>query len=278
MFTLLGLLGLVGTAAATIAPTVTVSSGPVVGTISPPNVPSGVPYANVWLGIPYAKPPVDDLRWRPPQEPESWKEPLLTQKLPNACHQQFSGAKPGCDFLEGLINNPPLEENEDCLYLNVYAPADASSENKKAVMFYIHGGNLQTGSASAATYNGTSLAVNHDDHPGDHQLSDQQYVTYLPILPENRILMTTVFGFIEAPSLDKEDRNPGFVDQRLALNWAYKNIEKFGGDRNKITIFGGLPVAIRSSNCWQTPRALLDNLPSELRLCSRSRQCFSGKR
>ncbi|KAE8423424.1 Carboxylesterase [Aspergillus pseudocaelatus] len=142
MLTLLGLLGLVGTAAAaaaTTTPTVTVSSGPVVGTISPPNVPSGDPYANVWLGIPYAKPPVDELRWRPPQEPESWKEPLLAQKLPNACHQQFSGAKPGRDFLEALINNPPLEENEDCLYLNVYAPADASSENKKAVMFYIHG-------------------------------------------------------------------------------------------------------------------------------------------
>ncbi|KAE8395002.1 Carboxylesterase [Aspergillus alliaceus] len=136
---LLGLLGLVGTAAATATPTVTVSSGPVVGTISPPNVPSGDPYAHVWLGIPYAKPPVDELRWRPPQEPESWKEPLLAQKLPNACHQQFSGAKPGRDFLKALINNPPLEENEDCLYLNVYAPADASSENKKAVMFYIHG-------------------------------------------------------------------------------------------------------------------------------------------
>ena len=50
--------------------------------------------------------------------------------------------------------------------------------------------------------------------------------------------MATVFGFIEAPSLDKEDRNPGFVDQRLALNWTYDNIEQFGGDRNKITIFG----------------------------------------
>ncbi|KAB8211798.1 Carboxylesterase [Aspergillus parasiticus] len=220
MLTLLGLLGLVGTAAATTTPTVTVSSGPVVGTISPPNVPSGDPYANVWLGIPYAKPPVADLRWRPPQEPEAWKEPLLAQKLPNACHQQFSGAKPGRDFLEALINNPPLEENEDCLYLNVYAPADASSENKKAVMFYIHGGNLQTGSASAANYNGTSLAVNHD------------------VILVTINYRTNIFGFIEAPSLDKADRNPGFVDQRLALNWTYDNIEQFGGDRNKITIFG----------------------------------------
>lgn len=57
---------------------------------------------------------------------------------------------------------PPPAENEDCLYLNVFAPPDASSTNLKSVMFWLFGGNNQFGTASLAYYNGSSLAVNED--------------------------------------------------------------------------------------------------------------------
>ena len=93
-----------------------------------------------FLGLPYAAPPVGDLRWKAPVAPANWKGVRDATKFGAHCFQ-------------GHIYNdmvfPDAGESEDCLYLNVYAPADAKSNSKLPVMFWIHGGGYSGGSASS---------------------------------------------------------------------------------------------------------------------------------
>ncbi|KAJ5488048.1 carboxylesterase [Penicillium desertorum] len=201
------------------SPTVTISAGEIIGTtLSPLNQPTSTGHANAYLGIPFAKSPPE--RFSPPETPDSWENPLRAQELKPACIQQATGRTPTQDFLAEEWNIVKLHQSEDCLYLNVYAPEDASPSNKKAVLFWIHGGNLQIGSASFPFYNGTSLAVNED----------------VVVVTINYRL--GVFGFSNCPEICKKERNVGFLDQRLALDWVSRNIEQFGGDATRVTIFG----------------------------------------
>lgn len=119
-------------------PTVTIASGVVVGTATRvSNQPTVTGLANAYLGIPFAKSP--PLRFAPPEAPEPWTTPLVAQTEPAACLQQFLPGDFGTREAT-YFNNPglpPPRESEDCLYLNVFTPQDASVSELKPVMFWV---------------------------------------------------------------------------------------------------------------------------------------------
>lgn len=123
--------------------------------------------------------------------------------------------------------------SEDCLYLNVFVPLNATSTSKLPVLFSIYGGNLQSGSGSFAVYNGVPFAA--------HQ-------NVIVVTPNYRL---GVFGFTPSPELDQ--KNPGFLDQRLALSWVHENIASFGGDPDAVTIEGQSAGAYSVKQLWANP-------------------------
>jgi para-nitrobenzyl esterase len=161
---------------------------------------------NRFAGIPFAKPPTGDLRWKPPQPPASWQGTRSASSFGSYCPQT-----PG--FLGG---------NEDCLYLNVYAPAGATKKNLP-VMVWIHGGAYVLGTGQ--TYDPASLVTRG-----------------------NAIVVTInyrlgLLGSLALPELDKEAGAAGsggysLLDQQAALRWVQQNIGQFGGDARKVTLFG----------------------------------------
>jgi para-nitrobenzyl esterase len=167
-----------------------------------------------FLGIPYAAPPVGDLRWRPPTPPADWQGVREATHYGARCMQ-------GHPFLDMIFQDSG--PSEDCLYLNVFTPARAKPRNKLPVMFWIHGGGYQAGSASEPR------------HDGD----------FLPL--KGVVLVTInyrlgVFGFLATPGLAKEDGgaagNYGLMDMVAALKWVQANIHRFGGNPGNVTIFG----------------------------------------
>lgn len=127
-------------AAAAANPTVTIASGVVIGTATGvTNQPAVTGLVNAYLGVPYASPPV---RFSPPQAAKAWATPLKAQVNPPACIQQFIFTGDAGVREQAYFNNPgyaPPAESEDCLYLNIFAPRDASPTNKKPVLFWIFG-------------------------------------------------------------------------------------------------------------------------------------------
>ena len=121
-------------------PRVTLDSGVVVGTaIRVENQPAVTGLANAYLGVPFASSP--PLRFAPPTAPKPWTEPLVAQQLPPACLQSFGSGATAAKTKE-YFNNPgyaPPRESEDCLYLNVFTPPDASPSNLKPVLFWLFG-------------------------------------------------------------------------------------------------------------------------------------------
>ncbi len=185
----------------------------------------------VYAGIPYAKPPVGELRFREPQAPDKWDGiracdefgPMAMQKRNLPLYDSVSHilgwhdyqVKLGDEFLENM--------SEDCLYLNIFAPAEAGRE-PIPVIFYIHGGSLSTGQSSYSEYRGEDLA--------------KRGVIFV-----NFAYRLNVFGYYAADDLKEESENGttgnyGLLDQIAALNWVIDNIEAFGGDPNQITIAG----------------------------------------
>ncbi|CAK5269936.1 unnamed protein product [Mycena citricolor] len=167
----------------------------------------------MFKGVRYAQAPIGGLRWHPPM-PFASNESLQSTSLGPSCIQQFMGNGP---FFEGLFNAPPLQESEDCLFLNVWAP---TSGTNLSTVFWIHGGGFTYGSASNLLYDGESLARNHG----------------IIVVTINYRL--NVFGFPASPEIPLEKTNLGFLDQELALSWVQQNIAHFGGDPVKVTIMG----------------------------------------
>ncbi len=189
------------------APTAKLDSGPIsglrVGTQGD---------VHSFLGIPFAAPPTGDRRWRPPLPPVPWSEVRPCEKVGSACPQ------PPSMMRSGGGDEP---QSEDCLYLNVFAPADAK---KLPVMVWIHGGAFFLGSGSAPLYDGGNLA--------------RRGVVVVAI---NYRLGP--FGFLAHPALTAESEhhssgNYGLLDQIEALRWVKRNAAAFGGDPANVTIFG----------------------------------------
>ncbi|HTW79439.1 MAG TPA: carboxylesterase/lipase family protein [Terracidiphilus sp.] len=167
-----------------------------------------------FLGLPYAAPPVGDLRWKAPQPPASWKK---TRNATNFGHHCVQGR-----VFDDMVFQD-AGESEDCLYLNVYAPAKIRGHKKLPVMFWIHGGGFSGGSADEPRHNGD----------------------FLPL--KGVVLVTInyrlgVFGFLTLADLATEAEgstgNYGMLDQVAALQWVHDNIAGFGGDPDNVTIFG----------------------------------------
>jgi para-nitrobenzyl esterase len=166
-----------------------------------------------FLGLPYAAPPVGELRWKAPEPSARWKG------VRDATHYGARCMQPGGNDTVFQDNGP----SEDCLYLNVFTPIDATPKSNLPVMFWIHGGGYRGGSASISKFDGD-------------------------FLPTKGVILVTinyrlgVFGFLATPGLAKEAGgsagNYGLMDMVTALRWVKDNIAKFGGDPKNVTIFG----------------------------------------
>lgn len=184
----------------------------------------------VFRGIPFAAPPVGDNRWTAPVDHQSWEGVLETKEFGPACMQLP---------VFGDMNFRSDGNSEDCLYLNVWTPAK-SANDKLPVLLYYYGGGFMAGDGSEPRYDGASMARNHKT---------------IAITTNYRL---GAFGFFAHPELTEESPNNssgnyGLLDQAKALEWVYKNIEKFGGDPEKITIAGESAGSISVSALMVSP-------------------------
>ena len=183
----------------------------------------------IYKGIPYAAPPVGDLRWQPPQPAPFWDGIRKTTEFGARCMQ-------GRIFQDMVFRDPG--PSEDCLTLNVWTPA-ASAGERLPVMVWIFGGGFQAGGTSEPRQDGENLA-----HKG------------VVVVSLNYRL--GIFGFFSHPELTKESPhhasgNYGLLDQAAALKWVHTNIAAFGGDPDKVTIFGESAGSISVSAQMASP-------------------------
>jgi para-nitrobenzyl esterase len=184
-----------------------------------------------FLGLPYAAPPVGDLRWKAPQQAAKWKGDRDATSFGAHCAQ-------GRVFDDMIFQDSG--PSEDCLFLNVYAPADATDKSKLPVMFWIHGGGYSGGGS------------NEPRHNGD-------------FLPLKGVILVTVnyrlgiFGFLASSDLVKEGNgvagNYGLLDMISGLEWVKANIKEFGGDPGNVTIFGESAGSFAVSTLMASPLA-----------------------
>ena len=183
------------------------TKGPVVKTASGPVQATVRGDMRTWYAIPFAAPPVGDLRWRAPQPAAKWKTPIAASKTAAPCLQ----TGPESPFRARA-------ESEDCLYLDVHAPA---GKGPYPVMVWIHGGAFTTGDAST-------------------------YAEAGPLVSRGVIVVAIHYrlgamGFLAHPALRDSGGSAGdygIMDQQAALKWVRTNISRFGGDARNVTLFG----------------------------------------
>ncbi|XP_005345686.1 liver carboxylesterase 1 isoform X2 [Microtus ochrogaster] len=171
----------------------------------------------VFLGVPFAKPPLGSLRFAPPQPAESWSFLKNATSYPPMCSQDPEAGKMLAKLFTNRKETIPHEFSEDCLYLNIYTPADLTKSSRLPVMVWIHGGGLVIDGAS--TYDGLPLAVHEN---------------VVVVVIQFRL---GIWGFFSTG--DEHSRgNWGHLDQVAALRWIQDNIANFGGNPASVTIFG----------------------------------------
>lgn len=180
----------------------------------------------VFKGVPYAQPPIGDLRFAPPREMEPWEDVLACDAFASCATQAPSM----------LVNTTP---SEDCLYLNIWTPSDATPDSRLPVVFWIHGGGYFTGCGTMDYYDGSAFAA------------------------QGVILVTINYrlgalGFLGLKTLLEQygtTGNWGTLDQIAALQWTHGNIANFGGDPENITIDGESAGSFSVSNLIMSPLA-----------------------
>ncbi|KAF1945923.1 alpha/beta-hydrolase [Clathrospora elynae] len=188
-------------------------------------------------GIPYAQPPVGQLRLKPPQPLTSALGKVDGTGLPKACPQFFFSVDEKnipTNVLGTILNLPLLQTitnaGEDCLTINVQRPAGTKADAKLPVLFWIFGGGFELG--STAMYDGTSLVA--------ESVAQGKPIVFVAV--NYRV---GGFGFLPGKEvLSDGSANLGLLDQRLGLQWVQDNIASFGGDPEKVTIWGESAGAI----------------------------------
>lgn len=186
-----------------------------------------------FLGIPYAAPPVGRLRWAPPQEPASWTGVRDATYYRPACPQLPS------PWLPEMLGRKEMQTSEDCLYLNVWTP-HLSRNASLPVMVWIHGGGNIEGS--------------------------QEWPPLGPALAAHGVVVVTinyrlgVLGYLAHPELSAESPdhvsgNYGLLDQMAALRWVKRNIRSFGGDPERVTVFGASSGSLDVCDLMASPLA-----------------------
>ncbi|KAM9332075.1 neuroligin-2b [Pholidichthys leucotaenia] len=196
-----------------------------------------------YLGVPYATAPVGERRFQPPEAPGSWQEIRNATQFAAVCPQNVHGVLPEIMLPVWFTDNLDAaatyvqNQSEDCLYLNIYVPTedgpltkkhdestmnrprdeDIRDRRKKPVMLFIHGGSYMEGSGNM--FDGSVLAA---------------YGNVIVVTMNYRL---GVLGFLSTGDQSAKG-NYGLLDQIQALRWLNENIGHFGGDPERITIFG----------------------------------------
>ena len=208
----------------------------------------------IYAGIPYAEAPIGDLRWKEPVPVKDWEGVKDCTKFAPRAMQVDTNPVVGSlvdiyaekGWHPDYLMHPLQNMSEDCLYLNIWKPANASNA---PILIYVHGGSLQTGSSAYEVCNGETLA-------------------------KNGVIMVTiqyrlnVFGYFAHPDLQNESINKttgnyGLLDQIEAVNWVYNNASCFGGDPSKITIAGESAGSSSVSALCTTPLLRGKNIISQ---------------
>lgn len=193
----------------------------------------------VYKGVPYAAPPVGKLRWKKPQPVIPWSDVKVADHFGDASVQD--------DHLKGEFYQKEFyfqgdpKRSEDCLYLNIWAPAKTVGDTKAKlpVAFWIHGGAYLAGWGHEIEFDGDDWA-------------------------RHGVILVTfnyrlgIFGYLSHPDLTAEDSdktsgNYGTYDQVAALKWVKDNIAQFGGDPNNIMVFGQSAGAASVKNIVSSP-------------------------
>ncbi|KAJ7651190.1 Alpha/Beta hydrolase protein [Roridomyces roridus] len=173
-----------------------------------------------FLGIRYAAPPVGDLRFRAPAPPLNTAGVQLATVQPNECLQSGSGRSPTNPLEARAASVVP---SEDCLFLNVYYPSDAVGTPPKGLptLVWIHGGGYLSGGASS--YDGADIIA-------------QSNRGVVVVVIQYRL---GLFGFLAGAEVKANGAlNAGLLDQDFALRFVNQHITQFGGDPEKVTIWG----------------------------------------
>lgn len=185
----------------------------------------------VWKGVPYAKPPIGALRWKAPVDPDPWTGVREASTACSECVQQV--------YDQYWRSSNAFVGNEDCLYLDIYAPNTTATN--LPVYVYIHGGSNNFGSAKQ--YDGAALAKRGN---------------IIVVFVQYRL---AALGFLTHPALRTsgtaydQSGNYGTLDQIKALTWVQNNIAAFGGDPAKVTVGGQSAGAHNTMNLIISPIA-----------------------
>ncbi|KAJ0069330.1 hypothetical protein NL108_004170 [Boleophthalmus pectinirostris] len=171
---------------------------------------------HAFLGVPFAYPPVGpELRLAPPRPVQAWNGVKDATKQPPMCVQDVAFLEDVYTKMEMEIDIPGI--SEDCLYLNIYSPANTPPDAKLPVMVWIHGGGFTIGAASS--YDGSALSA---------------YEDVVVVVIQYRL---GILGFLSTGEKDMAG-NFGLLDQVEALKWVQQHIHNFGGNPDQVTIFG----------------------------------------
>jgi para-nitrobenzyl esterase len=172
--------------------------------------------------IPYAQAPVGNLRWRPPVDPKSW-----------------SGVLDGQNFGPACIQAGDIRKSEDCLFVNVWASKEAVAGRKKLpVMVWVYGGSFHQGSGNI----------------------DGSFLANRGVVVVSMNYRVSTLGFLAHPQLsaespEKVSGNYGILDIAQSMKWVKENIDRFGGDPDRVTIWGQSSGASAITSLMASPKS-----------------------
>ena len=167
-----------------------------------------------FLGIPFAAPPLGDLRFAPPVTASAWTGIRTALEPGNSCMQKNKGYTIGSNV------------SEDCLYLNVWAPANSTATSGLPVLLFLYGGSWDSGSSTCPVY-----------YAGDVVGATDATVV---VSANYRV---NAFGYLGGELLRSggtggSTGNWGQLDQREAMRWVQRHVAAFGGDPGRVLLFG----------------------------------------